>query len=104
MQEVEAICDRLMIINNGKIIEDNSIQKIKQRAAGEIILISFKQNITSAFFSNIFSSEVIPLQGLPSCEWRIKTTDTEKTRKQLLQQSMEQKVDIVSLQNETDSL
>lgn len=33
MQEVEAMCDRVIIINNGKIVADNSINELKEKVA-----------------------------------------------------------------------
>ena len=45
MQEVEAICERAIIINNGKIVADNSISEILQK--GETLEKVF-QNLTKA--------------------------------------------------------
>ena len=36
LQEVEAICDRVIIINQGKIIADNNIWRAAQGAKGQI--------------------------------------------------------------------
>ncbi|MEY4935433.1 MAG: hypothetical protein RIS64_1792 [Bacteroidota bacterium] len=36
MQEVQAICDRVLIINHGKIVADDSIATLQQRVSGEI--------------------------------------------------------------------
>src|SRR6056297_3343720 len=45
MQEVEAICDRIIIINKGKIVADDSIDSITSRKAEEFItvLVEFDQ-------------------------------------------------------------
>jgi ABC-2 type transport system ATP-binding protein len=34
LPEVEATCDRILIINNGKIVADGGVDELKQRAAG----------------------------------------------------------------------
>lgn len=38
MQEVEAMCNRIIIINNGKIIADGSLKDIKAKVKGERII------------------------------------------------------------------
>ncbi len=46
LQEVEAVCDRVVIINNGKIIADGKTSEINQLIQGEeSILVSFKEAV-----------------------------------------------------------
>ena len=35
LQEVEAICDRVLIINNGKIVADEDAQRLKEKSEGQ---------------------------------------------------------------------
>jgi ABC-2 type transport system ATP-binding protein len=45
MQEVEAMCDRVVIINRGKIVADDKIGKLQQSISKEyIISVQFKNN------------------------------------------------------------
>lgn len=39
MQEVEAICDRVVIINQGKIVADNAVERIKQTQSEQEFII-----------------------------------------------------------------
>lgn len=64
MQEVEALCDRVIIINNGKLIADDPIERLQQRIRGEqrlILKLAEKSISTKVFdeFSEIISTEVI---------------------------------------------
>ncbi|MGN6477275.1 MAG: ATP-binding cassette domain-containing protein, partial [Flavipsychrobacter sp.] len=44
MQEVQAMCSRVMIINNGKIVADDSIDKIQQaNTAQGVLIVQFEQ-------------------------------------------------------------
>lgn len=44
MQEVQAICSRVVIINKGKIVADDAIERLQHKATGEtVILVTFKQ-------------------------------------------------------------
>ncbi|MES2656714.1 MAG: gliding motility-associated ABC transporter ATP-binding subunit GldA [Bacteroidota bacterium] len=45
MQEVEAMCNRVVIINKGKIVADNTIEKLQQALSKEFIIdVEFKNN------------------------------------------------------------
>ena len=51
MQEVEAICDRVIIINNGKIVADESIKQIHENKENkQIISVSFDNEINLKAF------------------------------------------------------
>lgn len=44
MQEVQAICSRVVIINKGRIVADDSIDRLQHKSKGEtVILVTFKQ-------------------------------------------------------------
>lgn len=46
MQEVEAICDRVIIINNGKIVTDKKLQKL-QEVTEQVIEVEFDKEVGS---------------------------------------------------------
>ena len=56
MQEVQALCDRVIIINNGKLVADDPIDKLTARIAGE-------DQITLELLEN--SVDLAPLRELP---------------------------------------
>ena len=45
MQEVEAICDRVIIINNGKIVTDKKLDKLVSEEKEQIIEVEFDKTI-----------------------------------------------------------
>jgi len=55
MQEVQAMCDRVIIINNGSLIADDPIEKLADRISGEqIITINLLNNdVSLAVLENI---------------------------------------------------
>lgn len=74
MQEVEAICDRVIIINRGKIVANENTNVLqKSRVSGEIILVEFDQPVTE--------KQLRAITGVQSCEnisgnkWRLKVAD-----------------------------
>ena len=53
MQEVEAICDRVIIINNGKIVEDKNLKKLVSEQIKQTISVEFDSAITKADVENL---------------------------------------------------
>lgn len=48
MQEVEAICDRVIIINKGKIVEDKYLHEDNQSADSQVLMVEFDRVIEVA--------------------------------------------------------
>lgn len=46
MQEVEAICDRVIIIDKGKIVADKKLEKLISETTTQIIEVEFDQEVT----------------------------------------------------------
>ena len=55
MQEVEAICDRVIIINQGKIVADDSAKNIQQHSAAnhQTIEVEFEKQVVGKALNNI---------------------------------------------------
>lgn len=54
MQEVQALCDRVIIINNGKLVADNSIDVLQNRIKGEdLIYLEFDKKYDLTSLTNI---------------------------------------------------
>jgi ABC-2 type transport system ATP-binding protein len=54
MQEVQALCDRVMIINKGKIVANDTIETLKNRIKGEsVVTVEFSQTIDNQDFERI---------------------------------------------------
>ena len=52
MQEVEAICDRVIVINKGQIVTDKSLKELKENQE-QIIEVEFDYKIEKQFINNI---------------------------------------------------
>lgn len=53
MQEVEAICDRVIIINKGKIVTDNNIDSLFTEVTEQIIEVEFDKVILDSEFQQL---------------------------------------------------
>lgn len=55
MQEVQAMCDRVIIINNGSLVADDPIEKLADRISGEqqVTINLLNNNVSLSRFENI---------------------------------------------------
>ena len=53
MQEVEAICDRVIIIDKGKIVADTKLEKLISETSTQIIEVEFDQKVTETQIATI---------------------------------------------------
>lgn len=51
MQEVEAICDRVLIISKGEIVADDSTDLLKRKNSGNIVEVEFLESLEIEAFS-----------------------------------------------------
>lgn len=53
MQEVEAICDRVVIINQGEIVADNKAKDLQKNSTVQTVYVEFEDNISKAQLQKI---------------------------------------------------
>ncbi len=102
LQEVEAICDRVIIIHQGKIIADNNLGKLRQEQTGNFIKVVLKEAVTAEAWQGL--NQLIAARKTSDYEWELEAKDTELLKKQLLTLSLQNNWNIVSLQSENRSL
>lgn len=106
LQEVEAICDRVIIINKGQLVADDTLQGLKNSQAGiEVVIVQFKETVDTDSLAQLRPVENIDPVLIPSgSQFRIETTESEAIRKQLFSLAVEKGFNIVSLQSESNKL
>ncbi|HSZ34077.1 MAG TPA: gliding motility-associated ABC transporter ATP-binding subunit GldA [Puia sp.] len=102
LQEVEAICDRVIIIHQGKIIADNNLSELRQQQNGNFIKVVLKEGVGAESWEGL--SQLISARKTSDYEWELEAKDTELLKKQLLTLSLQNNWNIVSLQSENRSL
>ncbi|MDB5207229.1 MAG: gldA [Flavisolibacter sp.] len=102
LQEVEAICDRVIIINKGKLVADDKLSTLQKASSTNIVRVGFKEALEQEWLNRLH--EVKSIDKVDTHNWTIQTEDAETVRKQLLQLAVEHNLNIVSLQSESKSL
>jgi ABC-2 type transport system ATP-binding protein len=103
LQEVEAICDRVIIINKGNIVADDSLQALKAKnAGGAVVKLQLKEKANNAlFFESRYHTSIETKDGF---HFMFETNQPEELKKWILSMSLQKNLDIVSIQSETQSL
>jgi ABC-2 type transport system ATP-binding protein len=103
LQEVEAICDRVIIINKGEIVADDKLSDLqKGNKDKHVVIVSFKEAIDKALLEKI--TEVESIEQLQTTTYKLHTSNPEAVRKHILEISLQNNLNIVSLQSESQSL
>ncbi|MGZ8518076.1 MAG: ATP-binding cassette domain-containing protein, partial [Chitinophagaceae bacterium] len=102
LQEVEAICDRVIIINKGKIVADDKLSNLQKSSSTNIVRVSFKEALEQEWLKRL--TAVKSVNKIDSYNWTLETEQPEIVRKGLLQLAVDQNLNIVSLQSENKSL
>lgn len=102
MQEVEALCERVIIINKGTIVADDKLSNLQSGKSKQTVQVSFKEALEAAWLERLQGSKTVTRTD--SNSWEIETDDAEGLRKQILQMAIEHNLNIVSLQSGSKSL
>lgn len=104
MQEVQAMCSRVIIINGGNIVADDKAETLQQQDArqGAAILVAFDTPVKEQQLKSLKGLK--RLERLEGGKWRMHTTNPELLRKEILQLALQQDLGISSIQTETQSL
>jgi len=102
LQEVEAICDRVIIINKGKIVADDKLSNLQKTSSNNIVRVTFKEALEAEWLNRIQDAQKV--NKVDTYNWTIETEQPENVRKGLLQLALEHNLNIVSLQSESLSL
>jgi ABC-2 type transport system ATP-binding protein len=102
LQEVEAICDHVIIIHKGNIVANDAISAIKS--------LQDHQYITVQFSGSVSSEALMSLPGIQEVEsnkqggWILKSAESVDISKELMSFALQHNLNIVSLQAQTRQL
>jgi ABC-2 type transport system ATP-binding protein len=103
MQEVEALCDRVIVINKGKIIADDNLANLKSRKEKSlIIVVEFDRNIElNDLLSLPFISDAV---NVSTGIYRITAVAGKDIRPEIFRFAAEKNLSMVGLRQEENSL
>jgi len=102
LQEVQAICDRVIIINKGELVADDTLNNLQKNNKSNIVRVSFKESLETEWLQRLPSVTTASKEN--SNTWQLITSDPADARKQLLELALSENLNIVSLQTEGNNL
>ena len=102
LQEVESVCDRVIIINKGKLVADDKLSALQQKGNTNLVKVTFKEPLEAEWLNRLKGA--LTVNKLDTFSWQIKSADSNEVKRQLLEMSLQHNLNIVSLQTEGGSL
>lgn len=103
MQEVEALCNRVIIINKGKIVADDPVQMLTRHTQPEkVFLIEFDKATDAQTLRSLPFVKSAEVTGARS--WRITSNDNSDIRQQLSRFAQKNNLLVISLSMQESSL
>ena len=97
LQEVEAICDRIIIINKGKIVADDRLTNLTGNKLSNNLVIELQEAVNETIFEGLPS----PLKASDT-KWIFTTDNPDLLRRELMEIVIKHNLNIVSLFNESN--
>ena len=113
LQEVQAICDRVIIIDKGNLVADDTLSNLQKSTNGNtLVTVAFKEIVDVSLLNELITenqaAKIRPTtghsRGLEGSSFQLTTSQPDRVKTQLLELSLKNKLNIVSLQSETNSL
>ncbi len=96
LQEVQAICDRVIIINKGKIVADDKLSSLIGNKHFNGLKLEIKEVVKEEIFEGIQN-----IKQLNANTWLFKTDDADSLKRKLIEITLNKNLNIVSLQSES---
>ena len=101
MQEVEAICDRVVIINKGQIVADDKASILQENTSHQTIYVEFEGEITKSSLSKIKQINKVENVGKG---WLLEGSGGDDLRKIIAQYAQQENFLILTLRAEEKTL
>ncbi len=103
MQEVEAVCDRAIIIDRGKIVADDSTENLHQISSGkDFVIVEFNKEISKSLIEGI--EGVKSVKNIKENKWQIEASSKKDVREEIFQFAVQKKLSVLSMNKEEQSL
>ena len=103
MQEVQAICDRVLIVNKGVLVADDPIDQLQARVAGEVV-------VTVEFMQLVHKNQLEKIKGVDSVKklaknrWQLRSPQEKDIRPAVFQFAVDQQLTLLEMHKEVFSV
>jgi ABC-2 type transport system ATP-binding protein len=106
MQEVEALCDRVVVINKGEIVADDTVQNLKLNAGtSSVVVIDFEVEVDQAMLAALKGvSTVEKISGAPTHQYKLYADSGIDLRPEIFRFAADRNLSLIGLRQEEGSL
>jgi ABC-2 type transport system ATP-binding protein len=98
LPEVEAICDRVIIINKGNIVADSTLAALLKKQHTNELILELKEKVDETVFDGIHN-----IVQVNSTTWKFKTDDPDALKRRVLEIAFSKNLNIVSLNSQMNN-
>ncbi|PCH66522.1 MAG: gliding motility-associated ABC transporter ATP-binding subunit GldA [Bacteroidetes bacterium] len=103
MQEVQAICDRVIIINNGEIVADDTTENIKEKGGSVVtVVIEFKESPVKEKIEKV--NYVNSVKELGNNKWLVQTDNETEAKASLFEFAKNNDLVLLSMEKKDSNL
>jgi ABC-2 type transport system ATP-binding protein len=98
MQEVEAVCDRVIIINKGEIVANEETKKLQQGSTRQIITVEFDKPVEAALLERIPGIDQV--KNISANSWQLISSSPHDMRKTIFDFAVSGQLSVLTLNKE----
>ena len=102
LPEVEALCERVIIINKGKLVADNLLSNLQKNTSANTVKVSFREPLEEEWLKRLPS--VLNVEKKDNYTWVLESQQPDILNRELLELSLLHNLKIVTLQTENNDL
>jgi ABC-2 type transport system ATP-binding protein len=103
MQEVEAMCDRVIIISKGSIVADKPTQELKQFSSGKaLVTVEFDKPTSRAALTSI--QGVLDAKNVSGNTWEITSSSGKDVRTDIFNFAVQSRLAVLTIRKEEQKL
>jgi ABC-2 type transport system ATP-binding protein len=103
MQEVQALCDRVIIINKGRLVANDSIEDLRRKVAGEtIVTVEFQGNTNMTALKNI--KNVKDIKQLSNTTFQLFTSSESDIRADVFRFAVDKGLVLLEMHKESSTI
>lgn len=102
MQEVEAICDKVIIINKGEIVANDATRNLQRNVTRQIITVEFDRDVDAALLRTIATVEQV--RRLEGNTWQLVSGATTDVRKEIFNFAVDRQLSVLTLNREEQKM
>ncbi len=98
MQEVEAICDRVIIVDKGQVVANDATTKLRQSSTLQIVTVEFDAEVMEDELKALYGVDQV--KHLQAHTWQLSSAGSADVRKVIFEFAVNRKISVLTLSKE----